>query len=36
MVNKPVIKVYTKTDLEAKINIPSEENILKISSISKD
>ena len=36
MVNKPVMKVYTKTDLEAKINIPSEENILKISSISKD
>ena len=36
MVNKPVMKVYTKTDLEAKINIPSAENILKISSISKN
>jgi len=36
MVNKPVIKVYTKTDLEAKINIPENENIVKISSISKD
>lgn len=36
MVNKPIIKVYTKTDLEAKINIPTNENIVKISSISKD
>lgn len=36
MVNKPVIKVYTKTDLEPKINIPEGDNILKISSILKD
>lgn len=36
MVNKPVVKVYTKTDLEPKINIPEWEDILKISSISKD
>ncbi|MDD2871493.1 MAG: GTPase Era [Candidatus Gracilibacteria bacterium] len=36
MVNKPIIKVYTKTDLEAKISIPTNENIVKISSISKD
>lgn len=36
MVNKPVIKVYTKTDLESQINIPSWDDILKISSISKD
>lgn len=35
MVNKPIIKVYTKADLEAKINIPESENIIKISSISK-
>lgn len=35
MVNKPIIKVYTKTDLEAKINIPDNENIVKISSIEK-
>jgi len=35
MVNKPIIKVYTKTDLEAKINIPENENIVKISSIEK-
>ena len=36
MVNKPVVKVYTKTDLEPRINIPSWDDILKISSISKD
>ncbi len=36
MVNKPVIKVYTKTDLLAKINIPSGDDTVKISSISKD
>lgn len=35
MVNKPIIKVYTKIDLEAKINIPDNENIVKISSIEK-
>ena len=34
MVNKPIIKVYTKIDLKAKINIPSNDNIVKISSIS--
>ncbi|MBT3853733.1 hypothetical protein HOF65_07370 [bacterium] len=36
MLNKPVIRVYTKTDLEAKINIPESDNVLKISSVSKD
>ncbi len=36
MVNKPVLKVYTKTDLAPKINIPEWEDILKISSVSKD
>lgn len=36
MLNKPVIRVYTKTDLEAKINIPESNNVLKISSVSKD
>jgi len=35
MVNKPIIKVYTKIDLEAKIAIPDNENIVKISSIEK-
>jgi hypothetical protein len=35
MVNKPVIKVYTKTDLRAKINISESENSTKISSIDK-
>ncbi len=35
MVNKPVIKVYTKIDLKAKINIPECEDCVKISSISK-
>lgn len=33
--NKPILKVYTKADLKAKINIPTWENILKISSINK-
>lgn len=36
MVNKPIIKVYTKADLNPKINIPNGEDISKISSISKD
>lgn len=36
MVNKPVIKVYTKIDLKSKINIPEKDNIIKISSISKE
>lgn len=36
LVNKPVLKVYTKIDLKSKINIPKWDNILKISSISKD
>lgn len=36
MVNKPIIKVYTKTDLKPKINIPLNDDIIKISSISKD
>lgn len=36
MVNKPVLKVYTKTDLTPRINIPSWDDILKISSVSKD
>ena len=36
MVNKPVIKVYTKIDLKAKINIPENDNVIKISSISKE
>lgn len=36
MINKPIIKVYTKTDLTPKIIIPEWDNILKISSISKD
>ncbi|MDD2908051.1 MAG: GTPase Era [Candidatus Gracilibacteria bacterium] len=35
MVNKPIIKIYTKTDLEAKINIPEGNDVLKISSITK-
>lgn len=35
MVNKPIIKVYTKTDLQSKINIPDNDNIVKISSILK-
>ena len=36
MVNKPVLKVYTKTDLEPKINIPESNDCLKISSVSKE
>jgi len=36
MVNKPVIKVYTKTDLKPKINIPSWDNIVKISSVTQE
>ncbi len=36
MVNKPIIKVYTKIDLKAKIKIPENENIVKISSVSKE
>ncbi len=32
----PVIKVYTKIDLQAKINIPKNENIVKISSLTKE
>lgn len=35
-VNKPIIKVYTKSDLVPKINIPQNENIIQISSISKN
>lgn len=31
----PIIKVYTKTDLKPKINIPENENVFKISSITK-
>lgn len=34
--NKPILKVYTKSDLKAKINIPENENTVKISSINKD
>ncbi len=33
--NKPIIRVYTKIDLESKIIIPKNENVVKISSISK-
>lgn len=36
MVNKPVIKVYTKVDLKSQINIPSWNDIIKISSITKE
>lgn len=36
MVNKPVLKVYTKTDLEPRINIPKSDDCFKISSISKE
>ncbi len=36
MVNKPVLRVYTKTDLKPKITIPGWEDIQKISSVSKD
>lgn len=36
MVNKPVIKVYTKIDLPNKITIPENDNVIKISSTTKD
>lgn len=36
LVNKPVLKVYTKIDLYKKINIPEKEDTLKISSMTKD
>ena len=36
MVNKPIIKVYTKTDLTPKINIPTSDNVVKISSVLKE
>ena len=36
MVNKPVIRIYTKIDLQPKINIPEWDDIVKISSISKE
>lgn len=36
MVNKPVIKVYTKVDLKPKIEVPEGKNNIKISSISKE
>ncbi len=36
MVNKPVIKVYTKTDLKPKITIPNWDDVEKISSVSKN
>jgi len=35
-VKVPVIKVYTKIDLKPKINIPNNDNIVKISSVTKD
>lgn len=35
-VNKPIIKVYTKSDLPNKITIPQSDNTLYISSVSKD
>jgi len=34
--NKPILRVYTKIDLRAKINIPESDNIFKISSISSE
>lgn len=36
MVNKPVLRVYTKVDLSPKITIPEWKDILKISSVSKE
>ena len=36
MVNKPVIKVYTKVDLKSQINIPSWDDIIKISSLTQE
>lgn len=35
-VNLPVIRIYTKTDLKAKITIPDSENVYKISSVTQD
>lgn len=34
-VNSPLIKVYTKLDLPSKIEIPMDENVVKISSVEK-
>jgi tRNA U34 5-carboxymethylaminomethyl modifying GTPase MnmE/TrmE len=34
-IKAPIIKVYTKLDLPSKIEIPSNENIVKISSVEK-
>jgi GTP-binding protein Era len=34
-VQTPIIKVYTKLDLETKVNIPEDELYVKISSLSK-
>ena len=34
-VNAPLIKVYTKLDLPSKIEIPVDENVVKISSVEK-
>jgi len=33
---KPILKIYTKSDLKAKITISSWENVIKISSVNKD
>ena len=35
-VNLPVIRIYTKTDLKAKITIPESDNVYKISSVTQD
>ena len=35
-VKTPILKVYTKSDLKAKINFPEKEDIIKISSTTKD
>jgi len=35
-IKKPVIKVYTKLDLESKINIPEWDDVIKISSTTKE
>jgi hypothetical protein len=34
-INIPIIKVYTKLDLPSKIEIPLNENVVKISSLEK-
>ncbi|PZM85683.1 GTPase Era [Candidatus Gracilibacteria bacterium] len=34
--NKPILKVYTKSDLKSKINISKGENTIKISSLNKN